>query len=78
MKTKWASLSVRGNITVNKLAKYLPDHLIKYIVYHEVAHMISRRHDEMFYKILSTFHFDVKHLEEQLFKYWFAIMHHPE
>ena len=37
MKTKWASLSTRKNLTINKLARYLPDYLIEYIIFHELA-----------------------------------------
>ena len=37
MKTKWASLSSKGNLTINTLLKYLPQKLIQYIIFHELS-----------------------------------------
>jgi len=46
MKTKWASCSKQGNITINSLVKYLPNRLIKYIIFHEMVHLKIKRHNE--------------------------------
>jgi len=42
MKTKWASISPLKTLTVNILAKYLPEYLIKYIIYHELTQDIMK------------------------------------
>src|SRR5512139_1568621 len=39
MKTKWASLSSRRNLTINRMMKHLPGHLLNYVIFHEIAHL---------------------------------------
>ena len=73
MKTKWASCSPKKNLTVNVLLKYLPENLIEYIIFHEMAHLIERRHNEKFWGIISQKFVNYKEMEEELFTYWFLI-----
>ena len=73
MKTKWASCSPKRNLTVNALANFLPDSLIKYVVYHEMTHLIEKRHNDRFWKIMSA-EFGICHnFERDLFAYWFRL-----
>ena len=74
MKTKWASCSSRHNLTINELMKHLPEQLIGYIIYHELAHLIEKRHNEKFWRIISRKYPDYQKLENQLLAYWFLIM----
>ncbi|MCL4558528.1 MAG: M48 family metallopeptidase [Deltaproteobacteria bacterium] len=73
MKTKWASISSRKNITMNSQMKQLPESLIRYVVFHELVHMIEHRHSKRFFGILSA-QFD-KHevLDQELSIYWFKL-----
>lgn len=73
MKTKWASLSSRKNLTINMLMKYLPDHLIRYVIFHETAHLIEKRHNNRFWEIISCRYNDYHEMEKELFTYWFLI-----
>ena len=73
MKTKWASISPLKTLTVNTLAKYLPEYLIKYIIYHELTHLIEKRHNEKFWEIISGKFENFEYLEKELFSYWFLI-----
>jgi predicted metal-dependent hydrolase len=73
MRTKWASCSRRGNITVNVQAKHLPQDLIEYIVCHEVAHTIERKHNMRFWNIVKEKFPDYEKKERALLTYWFAI-----
>lgn len=73
MRTKWASLSSATNLTVNRLMKYLPEYLIKYIIFHELAHVIEKRHNEKFWGIISQRYKDYQKMEKELFTYWFLI-----
>ena len=73
MKTKWASISPSKNLTVNKVVSYLPEHLIEYIIYHELTHLIEKRHNEKFWKIISNKFENFKYLEKELFSYWFLV-----
>jgi hypothetical protein len=73
MKTKWASCSPKRNLTINRLMKYLPERLVKYIVFHEITHLIERRHNEKFWRIVSKRFHDYRNLEMELFTYWFLV-----
>jgi len=73
MRTKWASLSSVKNLTVNKFMKYLPEHLIEYIIFHELAHVIEKNHTGRFWEIISGKYKDYQKMEKELFEYWFKI-----
>lgn len=73
MKTKWASCSKKRNLTINKLMKYLPEKLLKYIVFHEIAHLKQKRHNDIFWEIISRKFNNYEDLEKELFIYWFKL-----
>jgi predicted metal-dependent hydrolase len=73
MKTKWASYSKNRNLTVNTLLKYLPENIIEYIIYHEIAHSIERKHNEKFWNIINKKFKDYPTKEKDLLTYWFLI-----
>ena len=73
MKTKWASHSKNGNLTINTLLKHLPQNLIEYIIYHEITHAIERKHNEKFWRIITKKFPDYQTKEKDLLTYWFLI-----
>jgi len=73
MRTKWASLSSAKNLTINKLIKYLPDYLIRYVIFHELAHIIEKRHNEKFWEIISRRYKNYQKMEREMFIYWFLV-----
>jgi hypothetical protein len=73
MKTKWASHSRNGNLTVNSLLKYLPQDTIEYVIYHEITHSIERKHNEKFWNIITRKFPDYETREKDLLTYWFTI-----
>jgi predicted metal-dependent hydrolase len=73
MKTKWASHSQNNNLTINTRLKYLPEDLIIYIVCHETAHNIERKHNENFWALIKRKHPDFQAKEKNLLTYWFLI-----
>jgi hypothetical protein len=73
MKTKWASHSKNSNLTINTLLKFLPEDLISYIIYHEIAHNIERKHNETFWNLINRKHPDYQTKEKNLLTYWFLI-----
>ena len=73
LKTKWASLSPKLNMTVNMLMKYLPENLIEYILYHEHAHLRQKYHNGDFWKLIKIKYKDIEKYEKDLFTYWFKI-----
>ena len=58
---------------VNSLLRYLPVHLIDYVVYHEIAHLKERKHNERFWKIIKEKYKDHQKREKELFLYWFLV-----
>jgi len=73
MKTKWASHSKNRNLTINTLLKYLPESTIEYIIYHEIAHSIERKHNENFWNLINRKFKDYSIKERDLLTYWFLI-----
>jgi len=73
MRTKWGSCSKRGTVTINKKAMYLPQGLLRYLVFHEVNHLKHWRHDREFWKSLARVNVDPKSQEERLTMYWFRL-----
>ena len=73
MRTKWASCSSKKNLTINKLMKYLPLNLIEYVIFHELAHLIEKKHNKNFWSIISKKFDNYEELEKELFVYWFLI-----
>lgn len=73
MRTKWASLSSVKNLTVNRLMKCLPEHLIRYVIFHEMAHLMETRHNDKFWQIISRKYEGYREMEGEMFTYWFLI-----
>jgi predicted metal-dependent hydrolase len=74
MRTKWASCSPKKNLTINKLMKYLPEPILKYVVFHEIVHLIEKRHNDKFWKRISKKFNNYQELEKDLFVYWFKLV----
>lgn len=53
MKTKWGSCNPdKSTIWLNLELAKKPERMIDYIILHELAHLISPRHDELFFAVL--------------------------
>ena len=73
MKSRWGSCSSRNNININRYLKYLPESLIEYVVFHEVAHLVELNHSKRFWNIINEKFNNYKEIEKELSIYWFAI-----
>jgi predicted metal-dependent hydrolase len=73
MRTKWASCSSDGNLTINTLCRYLPNNLIEYVIFHEIMHRIEKRHNSEFWERISSRYSDHNDIENLLFSYWFLV-----
>jgi predicted metal-dependent hydrolase len=73
MRSKWASCSQNHNLTFNTLLRFLPDNVIKYVVYHEFLHLKEKRHDNYFYLKINKKFPNHQKIEKSLFTYWFLL-----
>jgi predicted metal-dependent hydrolase len=73
MKSRWGSCSSKKNISINVYLKYLPENLIEYVVFHEIAHLVELNHSKKFWNLISSKFGDYKNLEKELSIYWFAV-----
>ena len=73
MKTKWASCTKKGKILLNPILKYLPENLIRYVIFHEFCHLIVPYHNKKFWLLVSTEFQNPEILERKLLGYWFLI-----
>lgn len=73
MRSKWASLSPEGNLTVNTIMRYLPEYLVEYVIFHELVHFREKRHNGRFWDIIASRYEDYRKKEKELFSAWFAI-----
>ena len=54
-------------------AQILPEDLISYIVYHETAHNVERKHNDTFWSVISKRFPNHNDKEKDLLTYWFLI-----
>ena len=73
MKTKWGSCSDKRNLTFNTKLRFLPRNLIEYVVFHEMLHLLQRKHSDGFWRMLEGRFPDPGSKEKELLEYWFYI-----
>ena len=73
LKSKWGSCSVKKRLTFNILLKYLPENLIKYIVFHEVVHLREKDHNKRFWDMIFHKFKNYQKNEKELLAYWFLV-----
>lgn len=66
MKSKWGSCSSRGKVNLNTWLQVLPDELVAYIVFHELAHLQVRSHGPGFKALIRAEFPHCRDLDKQL------------
>jgi len=73
LRSKWGSCGSNANLTFNKLIAFLPDRYLEYVVFHELMHLIERKHTPEYWALISEKFPNYKQIEEELLSYWFLI-----
>jgi len=68
-KRQWGSCSEKGNLNFNFKLLYLPQHLLDYIVVHELCHLKELNHSKKFWSLVKIAAPNYKELREELKKY---------
>lgn len=69
-RTRWASCSGHGTISLNYKLLFLPGHLVAYILTHELCHTRHMNHAEKFWALVKGFEPACKDHDKELRKGW--------
>jgi len=72
-RTRWASCSPSGGISVNLRILALPGAIREYLVVHELAHLLEPNHSRRYWKRVGEFYPDYRFAEEELKRYWILL-----
>lgn len=56
MKRRFASCTPDNRLIFNKQLKFLPQELLRYVVCHEMCHLIVRNHKKIFWRLFNLFY----------------------
>jgi len=73
IKSRWGSCSRKNNINLSIHLMRLPDHLVDYVILHELAHTVHHNHGKHFWTLLDKVTGGAKSLDKELQKYRIAI-----
>lgn len=72
-RTRWGSCSWDNNISLSLHLMMLPDHLIDYVILHELVHTVHKNHRKGFWQMLDTITGGVQKLEKEINSYQIGI-----
>lgn len=70
-RSRWGSCSADGNLNFNLWLICLPKELIRYVAWHEVAHLKENNHSRAFRDLIKM-EFNYREMEKRLKEYWSA------
>jgi len=68
-KTRWGSCSFENNINLNLHLMRLPDHLIDYVILHELVHTKVKNHGKYFWQLLDIVSGSARELDREVKEY---------
>lgn len=66
LKSRWGSCDQKGNIVLNLFLLQLPEHLVDYVIIHELVHTEHRNHGRLFWTAISGHLYDYRKLKKEL------------
>jgi len=73
VKSRWGSCSQSNNINLNLHVMRLPDHLIDYVLLHELAHTVEKNHEPGFWLLMEKICPGARKLNQELRRYHVGI-----
>ena len=74
MKRRWGSCRTDGIITLNRYLQLVPENLIAYIIFHELAHLRIRGHNRKFKQIIASEFPNYRELDKELHLYGLRLL----
>jgi predicted metal-dependent hydrolase len=69
LKSRWGSCSFSNNINLNIHLIRLPEHLIDYVILHELTHTVHKNHGKQFWQMLDEYSGNAKLKAKEMKKY---------
>lgn len=66
IKSRWGSCSRKNNINLSIHLMRLPEHLINYVILHELVHTVHHNHSKLFWNLLNDVTGNAKFLDKEL------------
>jgi len=67
--TRWGSCSSVNNINLNLHLMRVPEHLIDYVLLHELAHTVVKNHGEKFWLLLEQVYPNARKADKEMNNY---------
>ena len=69
-RSRWGSCSAAGDITLNYQLLFLPPHLARHVLVHELCHTVELNHSSRFWKTVARFEPDLGKLRAEMRRSW--------
>ena len=70
---RWGCCDAKNNLVFNYILFMLPPRLQRYVIIHELCHILCHNHSPAFWKLVSDYEPDYKNLKKQLSAFGFLI-----
>lgn len=65
-KTRWGSCSARRTISLNRSLLFLPPPLVRYLIVHELCHLVHLNHSQRYWRLVQRFEPGYQQLDRDL------------
>jgi len=72
-RTRWASCSARGNLSLNTKLLFLSPGLVRYVIVHELCHTVHMNHSREFWLLVTSHEPNYKVLDRSLRDAWKSV-----